>query len=78
MQGAVVPAGQGEFAAARVIERVPASSTAPHDANGVVADGKGGSGPAMSICVGCHAAAGSDAPHSPSPGGHDQVYTPVH
>ena len=58
-------------------ERVPASSTAPHDANGVVADGKGGGGPAMSICVGCHAAAGTDAPHTPSPGGRDEVYTPV-
>lgn len=59
-------------------ERVPASSDAPHDSNGVVADAKGGSGPAMSICVGCHAAAGTDAAHTPSPGGHDLIYTPVH
>lgn len=59
-------------------ERVPANSDAPHDANGTVADGKGGSGPAKDICVGCHAAAGSDATHTPSPGGRDQVYTPVH
>jgi hypothetical protein len=50
----------------------------PHDSNGVVADGMGGSGPAKDICVGCHVAAGSDAAHTPSPGGRDQVYTPVH
>ena len=59
-------------------ERVPADSEAPHDANGTVADGKGGDGPAKSICVGCHVAAGTDAPHTPSTGGRDQVYTPVH
>jgi hypothetical protein len=58
-------------------ERVPTDSQAPHDANGVVADGKGGSGSAMTICVGCHAAAGT-AGHTPSPGGRDEVYTPVH
>ncbi len=58
-------------------ERVPADSTAPHDANGVVADGLGASGPANTICVGCHAGAGSDAAHTPSPGGRDEVYTPV-
>jgi hypothetical protein len=58
-------------------ERVPADSSAPHDGNGTVADGKGGSGTPMSICVGCHAAAGADGPHTPSPGGRDQVYTPV-
>lgn len=58
-------------------EVVPDDSPAPHDANGVVADGMGDSGPAQTICVGCHAAAGSDAPHTPSPGGRDQVYTPV-
>jgi hypothetical protein len=58
-------------------ERVPLSSPAPHDANGVVADGLGsGGGPAMQICVGCHSAAGSDAAHTPSPGGRDEVYTP--
>lgn len=59
-------------------ERVPQSSDAPHDDNGVVADGKGGSGAAKTICVGCHTAAGADASHTPSPGGRDQVYTPVH
>jgi hypothetical protein len=59
-------------------ERVPLDSAAPHDANGVVADGRGNSGPAMTICVGCHAAAGSDAAHTPSVGGRDEVYTPVH
>jgi hypothetical protein len=58
-------------------ERVPSDSPAPHDANGVVADGTGGSGPAKQICVGCHAGAGSDAAHTPSAGGRDQVYTPV-
>lgn len=59
-------------------ERVPATSEAPHDANGVVADGTGGAGPAKAICVGCHMGAGMDAMHTPSPGGRDQVYTPVH
>jgi hypothetical protein len=59
-------------------ERVPLDSEAPHDDNGVVADGTGASGPAKTICVGCHAGAGSDAAHTPSPGGRDQVYTPVH
>lgn len=44
---------------------------------GVVADGLGDKGPAKSICVGCHAAAGSDMAHTPSDGGRDQVYTPV-
>jgi cytochrome c553 len=58
-------------------ERVPASSDAPKDANGIVADGKGGSGAALTICVGCHKAAGADSSHTPSPGGRDQVYTPV-
>ncbi len=59
-------------------ERVPLDSLAPHDANGVVADGMGASGAAKTICVGCHAGAGSDAAHTPTPGGRDQVYTPVH
>jgi hypothetical protein len=59
-------------------ERVPLSSPAPHDAMGVVADGLGTSGPPKDICVGCHAAAGSDAAHTPSPGGGDEVYTQVH
>jgi hypothetical protein len=58
-------------------ERVPADHPAPHDANGVVADGTGGSGPAKQICVGCHGAAGADQLHTPSAGGRDQVYTPV-
>lgn len=58
-------------------ERVPLDSEVPHDANGVVADGMGGSGPALTICVGCHTAAGADAGHTPTPGGRDQVYTPV-
>lgn len=58
-------------------ERVPLDSEAPHDANGVVADGTGDAGTAKSICVGCHAGAGSDAMHTPTPGGRDQVYTPV-
>lgn len=58
-------------------ERVPLDSEAPHDADGVVADGNGSSGPAQTICVGCHAGAGSDAAHTPSAGGRDQVYTPV-
>ncbi len=54
-------------------ERVPANHPAPHDANGVVADGLGGAGPPRDICVGCHQGAGSDAMHS----GHDMVYTQV-
>lgn len=54
-------------------ERVPLDSPAPHDANGIVADGVGDSGPAMAICVGCHQAAGIDADHP----GHDFVYTQV-
>jgi hypothetical protein len=58
-------------------ERVPLDHPAPHDDHGVVADGMGDSGPAKTICVGCHAAAGSDEAHTPSPGGRDQVYTPV-
>ena len=58
-------------------ERVPLESEAPHDAKGIVADGLGASGPAKEICVGCHAGAGSDAAHTPSPGGSDQVYTQV-
>ncbi len=58
-------------------ERVPLDSEAPHDANGVVADGNGNSGAAKEICVGCHIGAGIDAAHTPTPGGRDQVYTPV-
>ena len=59
-------------------ERVPLDSMVPHDANGVVADGMGSSGTAQTICVSCHGAAGADAAHTPSTGGRDQVYTPVH
>jgi Cytochrome P460 len=44
---------------------------------GVVADGMGDAGPAKTICVSCHNAAGADADHTPSPGARDQVYTPV-
>lgn len=58
-------------------ERVPLDSPAPHDAKGVVADGFGSAGPAKTICVGCHAGAGMDAAHTPSPGARDFVYTPV-
>jgi hypothetical protein len=58
-------------------ETVPSDSEAPHDKTGLVADGLGDGGPAMMICVGCHAAAGSDAAHTPSVGGRDEVYTPV-
>jgi hypothetical protein len=65
-------------------ERVPLTglqSGAPHDpTTGVVADGFGvaDGGPPTTICVSCHGAAGSDAAHTPSPNGHDFVYTPVH
>ena len=51
-------------------ERVPQPT-------GVVADGTGGAGPAKTICVACHQAAGADADHTPTAGGRDQVYTPV-
>lgn len=54
-------------------EKVPLDSPAPHDDQGVVAFGLGDMGPAKDICVGCHAAAGSDTDHS----GHDFVYTQV-
>lgn len=47
------------------------------DTSSVVADGPGDAGGAKSICIGCHAAAGSDADHTPTPGGRDFVYTPV-
>jgi hypothetical protein len=60
-------------------EIVPDDSMAPHDSRGVVADGLGDDDmkPEYKICVGCHAAAGSDGDHTPSVGGRDQVYTPV-
>jgi hypothetical protein len=51
-------------------ERLPGKSTS-------VADGFGNEGPAKTICVACHAAAGADADHTPTIGGRDQVYTPV-
>jgi hypothetical protein len=63
-------------------ERVPLTglqSAAPHDdKTGVVADGLGGSGTPLTICVACHGAAGSNMAHTPSAGGRDYVYTPVH
>jgi hypothetical protein len=58
-------------------EQVPADSMAPHDAKGIVADGFGTTGPAKDICVGCHVAAGTDAAHTPTPGGRDFVYSAV-
>ena len=39
----------------------------------VVVSGLGDSGDAKTVCVGCHAGAGSDAQHS----GHDLIYTQV-
>lgn len=51
-------------------ERLPAP-------DGVVADGRGDAGPARTICVDCHAGAGSDPAHTPSPGARDQVYSPI-
>jgi len=41
------------------------------------ADGFGSSGDAKQFCVSCHGLAGSDADHTPTPNGHDFVYTPV-
>jgi hypothetical protein len=58
-------------------ERVPLSSMAPHDKDGIVANGFGNAGPAKGICVGCHSAAGSDSAHVPRPGSSDEVYTQV-
>jgi hypothetical protein len=43
----------------------------------VNADGNGDQGTAMSYCVGCHAGAGIDADHTPTPGSRDQVYSPI-
>jgi hypothetical protein len=54
-------------------ERVPLDSAAPHDENGVVADGLGSAGAAKNICVSCHAGAGSDAMHDIT-GSADFVY----
>jgi hypothetical protein len=58
-------------------ERLPPADAARFGLPEVVADGLGNAGNAKSICVSCHLAAGSDAAHTPSPGGRDQVYTPV-
>lgn len=57
-------------------ERVPLDSPAPHDSTGVVADGLGSSGTAQSICVGCHAGAGSNDAHAVM-GSSDYVYLQV-
>lgn len=56
-------------------ERLPPSEAG--EPGQLAADGLGDSGTAKSICVACHAAAGTDALHTPSAGGRDQVYTPV-
>ena len=58
-------------------ERLPPADAARFGLPEVVADGLGNAGNAKSICVSCHVAAGSDAAHTPSAGGRDQVYTPV-
>lgn len=58
-------------------ERASLTLDFPQDVYGVAADSKGGSGAARGICVACHIAVGSDLQHTPTPGGHDQVYTPV-
>jgi hypothetical protein len=47
-------------------------------AGGATVDGMGNDATVMATCTGCHLAAGSDAAHTPSPGGRDEVYTPVH
>jgi len=47
-------------------------------AGGSNVDGMGADSTVMAMCTSCHLAAGSDAAHTPSPGGHDEVYTPVH
>jgi hypothetical protein len=43
----------------------------------VLADGMGGSGAPATDCVSCHSAAGSDAAHTPTANGRDEVYTVV-
>jgi hypothetical protein len=58
-------------------ERLPPADAARFGVPEVPADGLGDAGGAKSICVSCHVAAGSDAAHTPSTGGRDQVYTPV-
>ncbi|HVR63831.1 MAG TPA: hypothetical protein VMU50_18145 [Polyangia bacterium] len=47
-------------------------------AGGANVDGMGSDPIVMPTCTSCHLAAGSDAAHTPSTGGHDLVYTPVH
>jgi hypothetical protein len=47
-------------------------------AGGTTVDGMGNDAAVMATCTSCHLAAGSDAAHTPSPGGRDEVYTPVH
>lgn len=56
-------------------ERVPTTSMAPNT-NGVVADGLGSEGRALSICVGCHAAAGTNDDHTVL-GSSDFVYDQI-
>ena len=46
-------------------------------AGGTPVDGLGTDATVMSACTACHLAAGSAAAHTPSPGGRDEVYTPV-
>jgi hypothetical protein len=58
-------------------ERLPPADAVKFGLPELVADGLGDTGNAKSICVSCHVAAGTDAEHTPSPGGRDQVYTPV-
>lgn len=47
-------------------------------AGGSNVDGMGADSTVMPTCTSCHLAAGSDAAHTPSSGGRDEVYTPVH
>jgi len=55
-------------------EQLPLDHPAkPDPVTGVIADGLGDSGNAMSICVGCHMGTGSDADHP----GHDFVYEQI-
>jgi hypothetical protein len=49
----------------------------PLTAGGSAVDGLGSSATVAAECVSCHMAAGTDAAHTPSPGGRDEVYTPV-
>lgn len=60
-------------------ESDPTVPAAIRDAQNVLADGFGGSGGGpKGICVGCHAGAGSNPMHTPTPGASDFVYTQVH